>query len=546
MLAPKPRGDEFFQSSIIENSKYRNEIPDFYCHHRCDTEYIRDALEPEIAYWNYLDPVFIDAGTGKGKSTFDIEVLIQRAQRLGKNVVILTNRSALNLQQKLAVVRCVEPELEEQLTAKGIRDRDIFGNTAVLVYQALPRFVNDPSNRAWLENVFYLVADECHYFCADAGFNRNCEYHLKLITKHFTHAIRIYQTATSWDVLYVLAEAEKSIPYLRERFLAVAGYFGMGHERRFHRYYWEENFDHVDLHFTGGLDEITQIICQKPREKFLVFVDSKERGREFARELGNRAIYLDADSKGSKEMEKLLKDNAFEEQVLVTTKVLDCGVNIWDNRLRNVVVMTDDRTSMIQMLGRKRCKPGERVNLYVCDMPRQVLLKRHRDGCVPYEAKLRYEKYGEENRRRMGREIWNGDDDRLRLYFRLTDSGLVKNHLAFYALIRKLFFYEDILLEKTTFRAAVCEWLGKTLEPEVVPADELAAFCEAHLGQELSEDEIATVRELIVKAAGATGFVEPQPTRVATLGRDALNNRMGKFNSPYRFEKNIWKINKEE
>ena len=170
MLAPKPRGDEFFQSSIIETSKYRNEIPDFYCHHRCDTEYIRDALEPEIAYWNYMDPVFIDAGTGKGKSTFDIEVLIQRAQRLGKNVVILSNRSALNLQQKLAVIRCVEPELEELLTAKGIRDRDIFGNTAVLVYQALPRFVNDPSNRAWLENVFYLVADECHYFCADAGF----------------------------------------------------------------------------------------------------------------------------------------------------------------------------------------------------------------------------------------------------------------------------------------------------------------------------------------------------------------------------------------
>ena len=96
-VAPKPRGDEFFQSSIIETSKYKNEIPDFYCHHRCDTEYIRDALEPEIAYWNYMDPVFIDAGTGKGKFTFDIEVLIPRAQRLGKNMVILSNRSALSL-----------------------------------------------------------------------------------------------------------------------------------------------------------------------------------------------------------------------------------------------------------------------------------------------------------------------------------------------------------------------------------------------------------------------------------------------------------------
>ena len=87
--------------------------------------------------------------------------------------------------------------------------------------------------------------------------------------------------------------------------------------------------------------------------------------------------------------------------------------------------------------------------------------------------------------------------------------------------------------------------MGKNLEPDEVPADELTAFCEAHLGQELSEEEIATVRALVVKAAGATGFVEPQPTRVATLGREALNNRMAKFGSGFRFEKTIWKIIKE-
>lgn len=543
MLAHKPREEEPFKATIKIESIYDDGNDRHYVNHPCSTEYVKDALANEIDHWRYWNPVLIRAGTGMGKSSFSFEELIQRARRLGKNVVILSNRSALNLQQKQEVIRCAAPELEDQLTDKGIRDRDIFGNTAVVLYQALPRFLNDPKNKEWLANVLYLVADECHYFCADAGFNHNCGYHLKLILDHFKYAIRIYMTATDWSVQYPLYKAEASIKYLWGRF------FGQFQERCFHRYCWTEDFSHVNLHFVGGLDEIKQLIIRKPNEKFLLFVDNKERGKEFSRELGSRAIYLDADSKSSKAMEKLLRNNAFEEQVLITTKVLDCGVNVWDDRLRNVAVMTEDRTSMVQMLGRKRCKPGERVNLYVCDVDRQVLLRRHREGCELLEAKKRYEASDEYARRRMRNEIWNGDDDRLRLYFKLSEDDLFPNRMAFYALNRKLYFYEEILLGEKDFREVVCSWFGKKPEPkapEKTPEDELAAFCEAHLGMELTEEEIVTVRALIVKAARATGFVEPQPTRVATLGRDALNNRMGKFDCAYRFDKNVWKLNKEE
>jgi hypothetical protein len=245
-------------------------------------------------------------------------------------------------------------------------------------------------------------------------------------------------------------------------------------------------------------------------------------------------------------MTKLLKEQTFDRQVLVTTKVLDCGINLWDNRLRHIVTVTDDRVSMLQMLGRKRRKPGERVNLYVCDMDLKLIAKRYRDGQELLAALREYQEGDSEVHHQMARSCWRSEDRKYRIYFRITDWSIVPNEAAFWALKRKDYFYRKLLEGSTTFRDEVCKWLGKTQEPEKIPDDELNAFFEDHLGKELSEEEIVTVRKLIVKTAEAKGYPEPQPTRVATLGQEALNNRLSKVESPYRFEKKRWVILKEE
>ena len=279
----------------------------------------------------------------------------------------------------------------------------------------------------------------------------------------------------------------------------------------------------------------------------MIFVDSRDSGRALADALGkDRATYLDAESKGTKEMTKLLKEQTFDRQVLVTTKVLDCGINLWDNRLRHIVTVTDDRVSMLQMLGRKRRKPGERVNLYVCDMDLKLIAKRYRDGQELLAALREYQEGDTEVHHQMARSCWRSEDRKYRIYFRITDWSIVPNEVAFWALRRKDYFYRKLLEGHTTFRGEVCKWLGKTQEPEKIPDDELNSFCEVHLGQELNEEEIVMVRKLIVKTAVAKGYPEPQPTRVATLGQEALNNRLSKVESPYRFEKKRWVILKEE
>lgn len=515
--------------------------PKGYRTFRCDTDSIKEALEEEVPYWRYWKAILIDAPPGRGKTSFVYEVLIPLAIKMNRNVLLVANRNALSLQMKLDVMELIGSPLRDRLTDLGIRETDIFGSVGIVSYHSLPRFLNDPENEDWLDNVEYVVADECHFFTSDSSFNDLTEWHLKLITKHFKRAIRVYMTGTSWDVLRPIADAEMAIKYDKERACKVHL------DREIIRYHWEQDHSHVDLRFFRDLEEIKQLILGNPNEKYMIFVDSRDSGRALADALGkDRATYLDADSKGTKEMTKLLKEQTFDRQVLVTTKVLDCGINLWDNRLRHIVTVTDDRVSMLQMLGRKRRKPGERVNLYVCDMDLKLIAKRYRDGQELLAALREYQEGDTEVHHQMTRSCWRSEDRKYRIYFRITDWSIVPNEVAFWALRRKDYFYRKLLEGHTTFRGEVCKWLGKTQEPEKIPDDELNAFCEAHLGQELNEEEIVMVRKRIVKTAEAKGFKEQQPTRVDTLGTEALNNRLSKVESPYRFEKKRWVILKEE
>ena len=515
--------------------------PKGYRTFRCDTDSIKEALEEEVPYWRYWKAILIDAPPGRGKTSFVYEVLIPLAIKMNRNVLLVANRNALSLQMKLDVLDLIGSPLRDRLTDLGIRETDIFGSVGIVSYHSLPRFLNDPENEDWLDNVEYVVADECHYFASDSSFNDLTEWHLKLITKHFKRAIRVYMTGTSWDVLRPIADAEMAIKYDKERACKVHL------DREIIRYHWQQDHSHVDLRFFRDLEEIKQLILGNPNEKYMIFVDSRDSGRALADALGkDRATYLDAESKGTKEMTKLLKEQTFDRQVLVTTKVLDCGINLWDNRLRHIVTVTDDRVSMLQMLGRKRRKPGERVNLYVCDMDLKLIAKRYRDGQELLAALREYQEGDSEVHHQMARSCWRSEDRKYHIYFRITDWSIVPNEVAFWALRRKDYFCRKLLEGHTTFRGEVCKWLGKTQEPEKIPDDELNAFFEEHLGQELSEEEIVTVRKLIVKTAEAKGYPEPQPTRVATLGQEALNNRLSKVESPYRFEKKRWVILKEE
>lgn len=49
--------------------------------------------------------------------------------------------------------------------------------------------------------------------------------------------------------------------------------------------------------------------------------------------------------------------------------VIDCGVSISDEQLKHIAICQTDKTTFLQMIGRKRVNEGMRVTLYICNQP---------------------------------------------------------------------------------------------------------------------------------------------------------------------------------
>lgn len=83
-------------------------------------------------------------------------------------------------------------------------------------------------------------------------------------------------------------------------------------------------------------------------------------------------------------------------------------------------------------------------------------------------------------------------------------------------------------------------------EPENSLEAQLIAFCECHLEQELSEEEIAQFREMTIALADRVGQIKTRADRIEALGREALNKRLETITGEYRLARSSWRIIKAE
>ena len=129
---------------------------------------------------------------------------------------------------------------------------------------------------------------------------------------------------------------------------------------------------------------------QDSSDKWLVFVASKKDGEKFRDSLKEddvETVFLTSDSKNKpsslekvennksdEENEKeheyqtyknIVENEKFSETVLISTSVLDNGINIKDTTVKHVVIDMLDRTEFIQMLGRIRVGDDQKINLYI-------------------------------------------------------------------------------------------------------------------------------------------------------------------------------------
>lgn len=612
-------------------------------------KYVGESIDKDYLHWDYITPVLIDAPTGSGKSTFVCEQLIPDAARMGKNLLLVSNRTALVRQQRQLVFKAV---YGKQPYAIQPRDEEIaeykfWGNVCVCTYHALEALVHKaehvPELKAFFDNILYAVFDEIHFLYADATFVNSCGRLLENIPAYFHRSVRIYMTATAASICNSLMYSEKVVYH------TLAKVYGLEKEawsvfpvRRanlpprptFLHYYMPRNFDRYRLHFFSDqyahdLLDVSQLKSLKyqgdgskrvsavlncipepsSQNKTLIFVQKREDGLELEKVLNARrqkkkcedpesrdAIFIDRRSKFEPEIDPdfaldedepdspeeaaknararaeaeeqqrkneawsyLLKTGKFDYNVLISTPVLDCGINITEEHLKTIVIFADDETSLLQMLGRKRLDPktndvvdvwvyvpksghfkqladirkrelqlADRVNFInvfryhhpdiepgpvvsifdengnvidvVQDNEHKVELKQHEEVLASQFT----HRYNGESFYGFYRKFWQSygrvSDKAL---FRFTSFGQVYVDTYTQWVVSERMRYYNSLNRYHDFRMVVACWMGKEKELQSVreaKRDELIAFLQNHLEKPVSEPERDTLCRLTAEA----------------------------------------------
>lgn len=68
----------------------------------------------------------------------------------------------------------------------------------------------------------------------------------------------------------------------------------------------------------------------------------------------------------------MILKNKFDPQILISTSVIDNGVSIIDKSVKNIVIISFDKISFLQKLGRKRLDENEKITIYIPNFDKKI------------------------------------------------------------------------------------------------------------------------------------------------------------------------------
>lgn len=338
---------------------------------------LSDLLDDKYQQWDICECIFINASTGLGKSYMIRECLYKHAQEKGFGVGIFVNRKALR----------------EQIR-KDFKDRELqMGYEQTNVHLFTYQEIEQNGAKETLENCHYIVCDEAHYFIADALFNPCTQKSFDFITSLYEKKVLIFLSATLDSIrpfieqrllnLYTekIEEVKKKVEI--NEYESLNDIVDLIEKKpKIKNYRFERNIsDHLRVWYFNKKDDIHQAVMDKRYPgKWLIFVSSKKHGKilmnDLKKDTKKNIVYVDANYDSAynndeyresiTEMENIRKDERFNCDILISTSVLDCGINLTDPKLKNIVILSDNEDSFKQLLGRKRfLSEDEKINLFI-------------------------------------------------------------------------------------------------------------------------------------------------------------------------------------
>lgn len=290
----------------------------------------------EVRKWKSEHTITITAGTGAGKSYFIKNILYAFAEKKHKKILMLIHRSCCVNQFREELIRDKKADIIDVKTYQSLE------------FHELKQMGND------LSKYQYIVCDEFHYFMSDASFNKITDISLNLILSQ-SNAVKIFMSATGDYMKKYLNNIKKidTVDYI----LPIA-----------HENIKQLTFFNKDETLYEFAKE-----CIEKNDKAIFFIQSAEKAYKLYSKFKKYSLFncgkQDKHYKKNVKVEKIndmLKKEKFNENILITTTVMDAGVNICDTDLKHIVVDVKDVGSLIQCIGRKRQQNDkDTVNVYI-------------------------------------------------------------------------------------------------------------------------------------------------------------------------------------
>lgn len=322
--------------------------------------------------WQGDESIFIEAPTGMGKTSFVLNQLVADAMNNQQEVLFLSNRYLLKEQIKHSVAKRQGIPIEDNNWLEEIEE---FEGITVISYQKVQVLMEMDNAERYLnrERYKFTVFDEIHYILEDSIFNPHIYYLLQFIQK--AYSIKVFMSATLEETKNYLLNTEilgKIIPYSNVRLNEFVereqldGYIYqcLGRQKYIWKYSIPKQRRKLSVKYFKDFHQIVELI-NRSSEKWLIFVSNKASVESWKGAIQKSVDVIYAEDKDKEIVDQIVKHERFEKQVLITTKLLDNGVNFKDCLLCNIVIDTISRVEFLQMLGRKRIQGDDVLKLYI-------------------------------------------------------------------------------------------------------------------------------------------------------------------------------------
>lgn len=370
---------------------------------------LSDDIGEKYSEWKNGDCIFISAPTGSGKTYFVLNVL--------RPFLIQNNRKALYLVNR----HILKDQIEKEMGRIQSKTGDIRNPIEVKTYQSIEKDICKGEHREAENGIYkgffqnemyveyakygYVVCDECHYFLSDSNYNANTALSFRFIQEVFDEKIRIFMSATIGDIReYIKKDNWQRYTSKYYRYTPFYKFCTPDHRMYtdidstsnsdaydgYYRYYGdsiEKDYGYLEVKIVKDADEIIELINNSNiKGKWLIFVDSIKVGEKLEKELkkgdgvnDEKVIFVNSrykdDTESLNEMAQIKDRDMQSARILIATSVLDNGINLKDTELKNMVIMADNETEFIQMLGRKRVD-GEHLKLYIYKQDKNTFVRR--------------------------------------------------------------------------------------------------------------------------------------------------------------------------